>query len=299
MARRRISTRWQQLARPSYVPRRTLHLLAAVLLLTVLAAPAQAYQRYEPHPLPTDFTFSPGAGRASGRSVVLWSTGAASAYLDTTEAVGQLTFSATARICEGAPHLQVAVDGVTKLTQEVDGSGYYGVTIDWPPGRHKITFRFLDDHRTPSCDRNVLVSNIWLWGPRADGTHEPLFSFSMLKPQFVTVEPATAGNTTMDRAKLWNNGVLRFRLDSLFGTHMYVGLVGAGCGGHLAHVVLRMDGEIVYDDEAVQGFHAIEIVRSFPDGPHDFLLTMSRDPNTATCDGNVSVIGAQFQGMSE
>lgn len=65
----------------------------------------------------------------------------------------------------------------------------------------------------------------------------------------------------------------------------------------MAHVVLRMDAEIVYDDEAVQGFHAIETVRSFPDGPHDFLLTLSRDPNTATCNGNVSLVGAQFQGF--
>ena len=128
--------------------RRPLIAATTVLLLTLGGTPAYAAERTRVQLPAEDFSFSPGAGRPTSRQLVLWSTGSATTYVDTAAAMGSLDFTAVAQQCEGAPHLQVAVDGVTRLTQEVDGVGSYRVRIDWAGGRHKVTFRFLDDHRT-------------------------------------------------------------------------------------------------------------------------------------------------------
>jgi len=273
---------------------RFVSLVSAVVLLPVLATPTVAVERFEASLRPGDFTFSPGAGRASERSVILWSTGAASAYVDTPDVAGSLQFSARAYQCEGAPHLQVAVDGVTRLTQEVDGDGSYGIALSWPAGRHKVTFRFLDDHRTASCDRNVLVRDMSLYLP---GRAVSLYSRTSLRPEHASVEPPTAGSVTPVRAALRSNGALRFRLDSLFASDLYVALVGVGFSGRTADVVVTVDDATIYAGPAPQRERRIAVAGSFGDGGHDLALEVTGDPDTATCDGSVAVTGAGFAGL--
>jgi hypothetical protein len=277
--------------------------IAAVWLVVVLVGglspPAQAFQVYEPSILPSQLTFSPGAGAASGRHAVLWSTGAASAYLSTTDFVRSMQFDADAQQCEGAPHLEVALDGVTRFSQEVDGQGSYALQVDWPPGRHKVTFRFLDDHRTATCDRNILLATVRFYGLSSDGSSQPLFTASWLKDQYVAVEPTGAGSTNRDQATLRVNGSLRFRLDSQISDTLDVGLLGRGCAGRRGDVLLTMDGEVLYRGQAPEGYAPVTVKRSFVDGPHEFMLTMTQDSNTATCDGTVGVDDVVFNGQRQ
>jgi hypothetical protein len=277
--------------------------IAAVWLVAVLvgglAPPAQAFGVYEESIQPYQLTFSPGAGAASGSHAVLWSTGAASAYLSTTAFLRSMQFVVDTQQCEGAPHLQVAVDGVTRFSQEVDGRGYYGLQVDWPPGRHKVTFRFLDDHRTSSCDRNILLGAVWFYGLSEDGSSQPIFTSTWLKDQYVAVEPTGAGSTNRDQATLRSNGSLRFRLDSQISDTLYVGLLGKGYAGRRGDVLLTMDGEVLYRGPAPDGYAPVTVDRFFVDGPHVFVLTMTHDSNTATCDGTVGVNDVVFDGQRQ
>jgi hypothetical protein len=281
----------------------TYRAMGAVWLVAVLvgglAPPAQAFQVYQASIMPSRLTFSPGAGAASGRHAVLWSTGAASAYLSTTDFLRSMQFDAEAQQCEGAPHLQVAVDGVTRFSQEVDGAGAYGLQVDWPPGRHKVTFRFLDDHRTATCDRNILLATVHFYGLGPDGSSQPLFTGSWLKNQYVAVEPTGAGYTTPDRATLRSNGSIRFRLDSQIADKLYLALFGTTCAGRRGDVVLTMDGDVLYRAQAPAGYWPLIVKRSFVDGPHQFVLTMTHDSNTATCDGTVAVDDVVFDGQRQ
>jgi hypothetical protein len=277
--------------------------IAAVWLVAVLvgglAPPAQAFQVYEESIQPYQLTFSPGAGAASGSHAVLWSTGAASAYLSTTAFLRSMQFVVDAQQCDGAPHLQVAVDGVTRFSQEVDGLGTHGLQVDWPPGRHKVTFRFLDDHRTSRCDRNILLTSIWFYGLSEDGSSQPIFTSSWLKDEYVAVEPTWAGSTNPDRATLRTTGSLRFRLDSQLSDQLSVALIGTSCAGRRGDVLLTMDGDVLYSGQAPDGYAPVELERSFGDGPHQFVLAMTHDSNTATCDGTVAVDDVVFNGRRQ
>lgn len=279
-------------------------MIAALLTLVVTsaasaltsAAPAQAAAAYQVSIQPRDFAFSPGAGAVSGRWAVLWSTGSASATVTTTRFLNRLQVEADADQCEGAPHFEVAVDGVTRLSQEVDGNGLYVVPIDWAPGRHRVTFRFLDDHLTSQCDRNVRFRGALLFGPFSIPGFPGMYTFQSLKTRYVDVNPMRAGNTTTERAKLWNNGSLHFRLDSHGSTYLVITLTVLGCQGRQADVTITVDGTVVVSGEAPPGRTEFELDGRLPDGPHDFVLRMSHDPNTATCEGNVALTSVMFDG---
>ncbi len=272
---------------------------ATVALLTLpsaVGAPAHAVAAYELSVQPADFTFSPGAGAVSGHWAVLWSTGSASSAVTTTGFVNRLQVEADADQCEGAPHLEVAVDGVTELSQEVDGTGLYVVPLAWAPGRHRVTFRFLDDHRTGSCDRNVRFRGAMLFGPFSIPGFPGLYTFQQLKTRYVDVIPVTAGNATSQRAKLWNNGSVHFRLDSHGSTYLVITIVVAGCQGRQADVTVTVDGRVVVSGEAREGRTNLGLDGRLRDGAHDVVLRMSRDPNTAACDGSVALTSALFDG---
>jgi hypothetical protein len=280
-------------------PARPLAVVATVALLTVASAmggPARAAAAYELSVPPADFTFSPGAGAVSGHWAVLWSTGAASAAVTSTRFLDRLQVEADADQCEGAPHLEIAVDGVTRLSQEVDGTGLYVVPLDWAPGRHRLTFRFLDDHRTSRCDRNVRFRGALLFGPFSIPGFPGLYTFQQLKTRYVDVVPVTAGNATSQRAKLWNSGSLHFRLDSHGSTYLVLTIEVVGCQGRQADVTVTVDGTVVVSGAARAGLTHLGLDGRLPDGAHDIVLRMSTDPNTATCDGNVALTSALFDG---
>jgi hypothetical protein len=270
--------------------------VALLALPSTLGGPARAAAAYELSVQPADFTFSPGAGAESGHWAVLWSTGSATAAVTTTGFVDRLQLEADADQCEGAPHLEVAVDRVTELSQEVDGTGLYVVPLAWAPGRHRVTFRFLDDHRTSRCDRNVRFRGAMLFGPFSDPGFPGLYTFQQLKTRYVDVIPVTAGNTTSQRAKLWNNGSMHVRLDSHGSTYLVLTIVVVGCQGRQADVTVTVDGSVVASGAARAGRTNLGLDGRLADGAHDIVLRMSRDPNTATCDGSVALTSALFDG---
>lgn len=268
-------------------------LLVLLALCSVIAAPAQAAPGYEISIQPRDLTFSPGAGAVNGHWAVLWSTGATSAGVTTTDTVDRLSVEVDADQCEGAPHFEIALDGVTGLSQEVDGTGVYAVPLDWAPGYHRVTFRFLDDHRTAACDRNVRFRAVSLF---SQSSNPGPYTFQQLKTRYVDIAPVTAGNATNQRAKLWNDGAMHFRLDSHGTTYLVVAIVVTPCGDRRPDVTVTVDGSEVVSGPARAGRTNLGLDGRLPDGPHDIVLRMSRDANIVGCDGNVALTSALFDG---
>ena len=282
---------------------------AAILLLALGGTPARADDSYGLRIPSTRFTFSPGAGAAVGDWTMLWSRGAASAYVTTTALVRDIEFAVDPQLCEGAPHLEVAVDNTTVFSQEMlGGRGYltddgsdYAVPGYWRPGRHKLTFRFLDDHRTASCDRNVRLRGIVMSGDTYIFTSQALLSSA------VEVRPVTAGQVGAwsrpwgGLARLWNDGSLSFRLDSQRAKELGIWFTGTLCEGSTAHVRVVMDGRVLHDgllpnSWLVSGLPRgyLELGGSIPDGVHTFTVTMSEGLRTASCNRNLVITELGF-----
>lgn len=307
MARRRTTS---PLLPSGALPAATALAVALALVLSVLGAPAAARESYLVRLDPTRFTFSPGAGAAVGSSIVLWSRGAASAYVTTTSTVRHIDFAVSPEPCQGSPHLELAADNVTRFSQEIlagrayagDLGSRYSVPVYWPPGRHKLTFRFLDDHRSASCDRNVSLTAIEL------SAASDVLTYQSLQSEGVTVAPVTAGEVGAPSrpwsgvAKLWTNGRLRFRLNSQQARELAITMTGAACGGRSAHVGVVMDGKVLHDGLLPHPFQwdgldfgYFELGRAIPDGVHTFSISMSQDLSTPTCDRNLVLRGVEFR----
>lgn len=108
---------------------------------------------------------TPGAGQvfadstaSAGRGLLIWSNGVATGSLSTLGS-GTLTVRAEGDQCKGAPHMDVAVDGVVRGTVAVTATNWTDFPFpgSWPGGTHRVSVAFTDDYQDSSCDRNLRV----------------------------------------------------------------------------------------------------------------------------------------------
>ena len=121
--------------------------------------PASAGQRY-----------SDGAADG-GMSLKMWSNASATGTVITSGGASQLVVRARGQQCSGAPRLVASVDGVDRLTAAVSSSGYadYPASLMLSGGPHSISVAFVNDVKTKSCDRNVLLDTVVLKGVAGPG----------------------------------------------------------------------------------------------------------------------------------
>ena len=115
---------------------------------------------------------TPGAGQvftdataSAGQGLLIWSNGAAAGWLSA-PAGGTLEVRAEGDQCNGAPHMQVAVDGTTVMTVAVPNTKWatFPVPGSWAGGTRRVSVAFTDDYRDSSCDRNLRV-DLWRVAP--------------------------------------------------------------------------------------------------------------------------------------
>ena len=305
------------MARRRHTRTRAAALTLVAVLMTVTVAvtapgPAAAAQTlatpYSVYIPLSDLSFSPGAGALTedGQNAMLWSTGSASVAVTTTSFVHHVDVGLRAEQCDGAPHVALVADGTTMISQAVFGTGRYGAILNWPPGHHRLSLRFLDDHRSASCDRNVSLSALNLLGMpyKAD---QPVGTYQSMRMRYAELEPPSAGHVTPSYARLWNNGTLRLRLDSQLATGLDLYVTSVRCAGWAPHLRITLDGEVVFDGPADRltsswrpGIHLndlFQLHRRFSDGPHLIDLTMSKDLMTPTCDRGLTLHYAEFDGI--
>ncbi|HEU4656007.1 MAG TPA: glycoside hydrolase family 6 protein [Capillimicrobium sp.] len=115
-----------------------------------------------------DLALSPGAGMvrqdvsaSGGRSLLIWSTGAATRTV-TTAAARRLTLRVRGDQCDGPPEIAVDVDGRRVLTASVP-SGEWGTVaqdVALADGPHAVAVRFTNDANGAGCDRNLHVDEL-------------------------------------------------------------------------------------------------------------------------------------------
>jgi hypothetical protein len=97
---------------------------------------------------------------ASGaRTLALYSGTPASASVKLGSAATSLSISARGSQCNGAPSLQVLVDGASAGTVSVSATKYttYSLTRAIAAGTHTLTLKLANDSSTSACDRNLFV----------------------------------------------------------------------------------------------------------------------------------------------
>jgi 6-phosphogluconolactonase (cycloisomerase 2 family)/PKD repeat protein len=102
---------------------------------------------------------------SGGRRLGMWWRGTAGTR-QTLPAVDRIVVHAKGTQCQGAPTLNVAVDGVQVMSVPVVDTAYadYGTTLlsTLPPGSHEITVSFPNDFARGRCDRNLFVDKLTL-----------------------------------------------------------------------------------------------------------------------------------------
>ncbi|GAB2693523.1 carbohydrate-binding domain-containing protein [Thalassiella azotivora] len=157
------------------VVRRTVVAAATTALLTTSAAAATA----TPHDgttatsavvTATQWQVDPAVGSVyrgwtghDGTGLGLWRTGSATATTTVTDDATRVVLEAGADRCEGGATATLLVDGEPVLEDLVVDAdrGRWSVAGQWAAGDHAVEVRYLDDHRTQACDRNLKVSRVW------------------------------------------------------------------------------------------------------------------------------------------
>lgn len=98
-----------------------------------------------------------------------YQNGAASSDIVLPNNVQQLKILAKGDQCQGAPNLQLKVDGKVVTTRAVTNKNWseYSFTVNIPAGSHKIETAFINDIyvATTKCDRNLYIDRLQLTGP--------------------------------------------------------------------------------------------------------------------------------------
>lgn len=288
--------------------RRTLKLLLTALLVSAVGSTASSGSTaaaattadYVAAVPAGSFSYSPGSGAKSPWTVLLYSTGSAWAFVTTKSVTRRLAFHVVSDQCEGAPVLGVAVDGITAMTRETYGLGDYGIVGTWGPGRHQVIFRFLNDHRTGDCDRNLRVSQVSLFA-HADGSVHGVSSRQQALQKYAVL-PSGSGDSLDDgRVHVAGDGTVALRLDSQGARQLYLSLVPADCDPW-AELQVSVDG-VAYRAGRLPptlgsiGVSTISIRHAFTNGTHNIDLRFSDiSPRLNGCVPTVDLITVQFDG---
>jgi hypothetical protein len=97
-----------------------------------------------------------------GQTLAMYTGGTAQAALSASAPATALTVRARGSQCNGAPTVQVDVDGVKVATFSVASTTYttYTVAKALAAGSHKVTAALTNDGSTTTCDRNAFVDTI-------------------------------------------------------------------------------------------------------------------------------------------
>jgi hypothetical protein len=102
------------------------------------------------------------AAAEGGKTLAMYTGGTAQATVKPAVATSSVAVLARGAQCEGAPMLQVVVDGVKAATFTVSATKYtnYTVARSLTAGTHTIALQLINDHSATSCDRNVYVDTV-------------------------------------------------------------------------------------------------------------------------------------------
>ncbi len=93
----------------------------------------------------------------------IWSSASAEGSVNVTDASNRLVIRARGENCDGAPRLDVLVDGGPVAQPSISSAGYgtYAADVSVAKGTHNIKLTYSNDNYQPGvCDRNVFVDEV-------------------------------------------------------------------------------------------------------------------------------------------
>ncbi len=144
-----------------------------------------------------------------GRTLAMYTGGIAQATVTPAAGTSSIAVLARGTQCDGAPTLQVTVDGVKVATFTVSVTKYsnYTVAKSLSAGLHTIALALTNDHSSTSCDRNVYVDTVRTMGPTASTTTAVAVSPKLRWPAPALTAPTTIAvaqgdqSLTLDKTK--------------------------------------------------------------------------------------------------
>lgn len=100
---------------------------------------------------------------ASGTHAALWSN--ASVATTTVSGSGRIVVGGMGQGCNGAPYIEVTVDGIVRGSARLGSATTYRKYIigaPLPQGAHQVRIRMTNDRLTAYCDRNAFVSYAYM-----------------------------------------------------------------------------------------------------------------------------------------
>jgi hypothetical protein len=137
----------------------------------------------------------PDAAAEGGKTLAMYTSGTAQAAVKPAVATSSVAVVARGTQCEGAPTLQVVVDGVKAATFTISATKYsnYTVAKSLSAGTHTIALQMINDHSAALCDRNVYVDTVRTLNPSASAPVAPV----AVSPKLRWPAPALTAPTTI------------------------------------------------------------------------------------------------------
>lgn len=272
--------------------------LASVVLAAV-AAPllsgATAHAAVDTSQAEAEYaSLTPGAGQvfddataSGGQGLLIWSTGAAETTL-ISGASGQLVVRAKGDQCQGAPTMDVTVDGAAAGTLLVTSTTWadYALAGSWAAGTHRISMQFTNDYRDGSCDRNLRLDRIGLTA--APEVLQQEAETAVLTPgagQVFNDATASAGQGLL----IWSNGAAAGSLSAPAGGTLEVRAEGDQCNG-APHMQVAVDGAAVMTVPVpATRWATFPVTGSWAGGTHRVSVAFTDDYRDSSCDRNLRV----------
>lgn len=264
--------------------------LLAVVAITVGAGHARAGiagVEAETFALPAAAGQVMGDGTASaGSALLVWTTATATGTLATT-ATTAITVRARGDQCQGAPVLQLAVDGVVAGSAPVADTGWADKVFpgSWGAGSHRISLSYTNDIAGQGCDRN-------LWVDRVSSSTAPAAALGVEAERMAL--PATNGTTFADTAAsggagllIWNNGGATTTLAAPAGRRLVVRARGNSCLT-APRMTVAVDGQVTLDTPVrATAWADYPVPGTWPGGSHGVRVSFTNDYRGSGCDRNL------------
>ena len=242
------------------------------------------------------------ATASAGKTEYYSSVVTASKTLTVPSSFDGITIRARGTQCNGAPNMQVLLDGGEVLSVPVTSTAYADYSASLVPrtaGSHTVAIRFTNDFAGGGCDRNLYVDKVTLAGsgsggppppppppPPGSGTieAESMTGFGSNVLAFSSTS-ASGGRA----ARFFRNATLTKTVSLPASSQVTMTAGGTQCQGPPVGSV-KIDGtEVLGAGAATRAFADYTSPANITAGQHTVTLTFTNDFATSTCDRNLEV----------
>ena len=186
--------------------------------------------------------------------------------------------------------MAVSVDGIEigRVTVSTSSSGSYRFAGTWAAGSHRLAVKFVNDHRTATCDRNLKLHAAVFGNPAAVGGPTVY-----VNPHDFTLDPSAGsffrwGERGAPGMVIWSNATASTEVWLQQATRIVLVLGNDACQGW-PRLAVRVDGALVSEFDVPNQQLSTVLSGDWDEGQHVVELALVNDLRTASCDRNIKL----------